>query len=204
MNEKPDTNLPRLATITRETGDSRYYRDRYGDKILGVTAPESIEQLQELVKEAGRAKFTLHVHGQNAVGNQAYDNVVIVDLKNLNRIIEVNKRSAYALIEPGVTFQQLHNYLEENKTGLWVDCARNHLDTVSASIANHEFGFTPYGDHMMMQCGMEVMLADGELVRTTMGALPGNNIWQLFKWGYGPWVDPIFTQSNLGIISQIT
>ena len=36
-----------------------------------------------------------------------------------------------------------------------------------------------------------------------MGALPGNNIWQLFKWGYGPWVDPIFTQSNLGIITKI-
>ena len=203
MNNKSEMNLPRLAVITREKGDSRYYRDRYGDNILGVTAPESIEQLQELVKEAARANFSLHIHGQQPVGNQRYDNVVIVDLKNLNKVLEVNTRSAYALIEPGVTFQQLHKYLEDNNTGLWIDCGRNQLNTLSSSIANHEFGYTPYGDHMMMQCGMEVMLADGELVRTTMGALPGNNIWQLFKWGYGPWVDAIFTQSSLGIITKI-
>ena len=87
MNNKSEMNLPRLAVITREKGDSRYYRDRYGDNILGVTAPESIEQLQELVKEAARANFSLHIHGQQPVGNQRYDNVVIVDLKNLNKVL---------------------------------------------------------------------------------------------------------------------
>ena len=203
MSDKADKDLPRLAVITREKGESRYYRDQYGDNILGITAPESLEQLRELLKEAAKANFSLHVHGQNPAGNQQYDNVVIVDLKNLNQVLEVNTRSAYALIEPGVTYKQLYEHLEKNKTGLWIDCDRNQLNTVSGSIANHEFGYTPYGDHMMMQCGMEVMLANGELVRTTMGALPGNNIWQLFKWGYGPWVDPIFTQSTLGIITKI-
>ncbi|NKB35742.1 MAG: FAD-binding protein [Gammaproteobacteria bacterium] len=203
MSEKADENLPRLAVISRETGESRYYRNQYGENILGVTAPESLDQLRELLKEAAKGNFSLHVHGQNPTGNQQYDNVVIVDLKNLNQVLEVNTRSAYALIEPGVTYKQLYEYLESNNTGLWIDCDRNQLNSVSDSIANHEFGYTPYGDHMMMQCGMEVMLADGELVRTTMGALPGNNIWQLFKWGYGPWVDPIFTQSTLGIITKI-
>ncbi len=203
MSDKADKNLPRLALITRETGESRYYRDQYGDNILGITAPRSLDQLRELLAEAAKAKFTLHVHGQNPAGNQQYDNVVIVDLKNLNQILEVNTRSAYALFEPGVTFKQLYEHLQSNNTGLWIDCDRNQLNTVSGSIANHDFGYTPYGDHMMMQCGMEVMLANGELVRTTMGALPGNNIWQLFKWGYGPWVDPIFTQSTLGIITKI-
>jgi hypothetical protein len=46
-----------------------------------------------------------------------------------------------------------------------------------------EVGYTPYGDHFMMHCGMEVVLPNGEVIRTGMGALPNNNTWQLFPYG---------------------
>lgn len=49
-------------------------------------------------------------------------------------------------------------------------------------------------------CGMEVVLPTGEIVRTGMGALPDNNTWQLFPYGFGPYHDGIFTQSNFGIV----
>ena len=55
----------------------------------------------------------------------------------------------------------------------------------------------------MMQCGMEVMLASGRLIRTGMGAMPGSDSWQLFKYGFGPYIDGTFTQSSLGIITKV-
>ena len=69
----------------------------------------------------------------------------------------------------------------------------------------------------MMHCGMEVILPNGELVRTGMGALPEpgnapglaaheqkpNKAWQLFNYGFGPYNDGIFTQSNLGIVVKM-
>ena len=55
----------------------------------------------------------------------------------------------------------------------------------------------------MMQCGMEVVLPNGEVVRTGMGAMPGNNTWQLFKYGFGPYVDGMFSQSNFGIVTKM-
>src|SRR6056300_52632 len=42
-----------------------------------------------------------------------------------------------------------------------------------------------------------------ELVRTGMGALEGNNTWQLFKYGYGPYVDGMFSQSNFGVVTKM-
>lgn len=71
----------------------------------------------------------------------------------------------------------------------------------------------------MMHSGMEVVLPTGELIRTGMGALPDprrpetmglkpedqpwNKTAQLFPYGFGPYLDGIFTQSNLGIVTKM-
>ncbi|MFT5133547.1 MAG: 4-cresol dehydrogenase (hydroxylating), partial [Gammaproteobacteria bacterium] len=165
--------------------------------------PKNTDELRELVLAADKQNFTLHIHGFGIPGLRNFENIVVVDLKGMNKIVEVNTKSAYALVEPGVSYQQLYQYLQENNTGLWIDCDRNSLNSVASSIAAHEFGYTAYGDHMMMQCGTEVMLTNGELTRLGMGALPGSNTWQLAKYAFGPYVDGLFTQSNLGIITKI-
>ena len=64
-------------------------------------------------------------------------------------------------------------------------------------------GYTPYGDHFMMQCGMEVVLPNGDVMRTGMGAMSGSTTWQLFKYGYGPYVDGMFSQSNFGVVTKM-
>jgi 4-cresol dehydrogenase (hydroxylating) len=60
-----------------------------------------------------------------------------------------------------------------------------------------------YRDHFDAHCGMEVVLANGEVVRTGMGANPKSKTWQLFKYGMGPWIDGIFSQSNYGIVTKM-
>ena len=202
MIEQLGKKIGKTEFISPDSNAADEYKKTYGDKLIGIALPKNIEELRSIVLAADELKFSIQVHSFG-LEEEITDNTIIIDLKRMNQIIEVNTKSAYALIEPGVTNQQLFQYLQDNQTGLWIDCDRDGLKSMAASVADHEFGYTPYGDHMMMQCGMEVMLANGELVRTTMGALPGNNIWQLFKWGFGPHVDPIFTQSNLGIITKI-
>jgi hypothetical protein len=78
-------------------------------------------------------------------------------------------------------------------------------------------GYTPYGDHWMMHCGMDVVLPDGTLWRSGMGGIPNpkadpnappheqepNETYGLFNYGFGPYNDGIFSQSSLGIVVKM-
>jgi FAD/FMN-containing dehydrogenase len=49
---------------------------------------------------------------------------VVLDLgRYMNRVLEVNVDGAYAIVEPGVTFAGLHQYLVDNglRDKLWID-----------------------------------------------------------------------------------
>jgi FAD/FMN-containing dehydrogenase len=82
--------------------------------------------------------------------------------------------------------------------------------SVIGNTVDRGVGYTPYGDHFGMHCGFEVVLPNGEVIRTGMGAMPGqntshgsSNTWQLFPYGFGPYPDGLFTQSNLGIVTKM-
>ena len=49
----------------------------------------------------------------------------------------------------------------------------------------------------------EDLLPNGEVTRTGMGAIPGNNTWQLFKYNFGPYLDGLFSRSDLAIVTKI-
>jgi 4-cresol dehydrogenase (hydroxylating) len=50
---------------------------------------------------------------------------------------------------------------------------------------------------------MEVVLANGEIVRTGMGALPGAATWAEYRYGFGPTVDGLFAQGNVGVVTKM-
>ena len=58
----------------------------------------------------------------------------------------------------------------------------------------------PYGADFQTLCGLEVVTADGELLRTGMGAMPDNTSWHLYRRGLGPTLDQLFMQSNFGVV----
>jgi 4-cresol dehydrogenase (hydroxylating) len=58
-------------------------------------------------------------------------------------------------------------------------------------------------DHFAAVCGMEIVLANGDVVRTGMGALPNSKTWQQYKYGFGPYLDGLFSQSNFGVITKM-
>ena len=58
-------------------------------------------------------------------------------------------------------------------------------------------------DHAGFECGMEVVLPNGDPVRTGMGGIDGNPAWAAYKHSFGPSLDGLFKQSNLGVVTKM-
>lgn len=194
------------------------YRDSYSplygeptERVASaVVAPDSVEQVQGVLRIAHRARIPLYAisTGKNLTyggSAPAYSGSVILDLKRMNRILEVNEKNACALVEPGVSYFDLYRYIRERGLKLWIDCPDPGWGGLVGNSLDHGAGYTcaPYRDHFEAHCGMEIVLADGELVRTGMGALPHARTWQQFRHGMGPSIDGLFAQSNFGVVTKM-
>jgi 4-cresol dehydrogenase (hydroxylating) len=172
-----------------------------------VVKPSSVEEIQAILRIATQRKTPLWTisKGKNlGYGGPAprVAGSVILDLGRMNRIIEVNEEFCYALIEPGVSFFDLYEYIREKKLKLWISVPALGWGSVVGNALDRGIGYTPYGDHSANICGMEVVLANGEVIRTGMGAMSQGKTWQAFQPGYGPSVDGLFMQSNMGVVTK--
>ncbi len=174
-----------------------------------VLMATTVEQVQAIVKICNGYRipiWTISTGRNFGYGSAApvERGQVVLDLRKMNKIIEVDPELCSALVEPGVTYQQLYDYIEERKLPLMLSMpAPSAIAGPVGNTMDRGVGYTPYGEHFLMQCGMEVVLANGDMLRTGMGGVKGNNSWQVFKWGYGPTLDGIFTQSNYGICTKM-
>jgi FAD/FMN-containing dehydrogenase len=147
-----------------------------------VVLPESIDQLKEIMALANREKVpvTPYVAGGNVGGlTIPLQGGILLDLKRMNRIIEVNETDMYAVVEPGVTFGNMKAHLEKHHptlkytyafsppaTGVMTNALVQGLDNLSFR----------YGAASHWVSGLEVLLPTGELVK--IGSCAASPTWQ--------------------------
>ncbi|MGV2951402.1 FAD-binding oxidoreductase [Glutamicibacter sp. AGC46] len=193
-------------------GDSEGYLDPYplnpGRTPWPGIRPASTEEVQAIVKLATEHEVPLWTFscGKNLGygGPEPRDTgMVALDLSRMNRIIAVDDRLCYAVVEPGVTFFDLFEYIKERGLKVWMSVPALGWGSVMGNMLDRGYGMTPLGDHVKSLCGMEVVMPDGDLVRTGMGAMDGTELGPIFQGGFGPTLDGLFTQSNYGVVTQV-
>ncbi|MFL4474476.1 FAD-binding oxidoreductase [Paeniglutamicibacter sp. MACA_103] len=173
-----------------------------------VLLPATVEEVQQVLKIAQDHGVSVWVNSQgrnNGYGGSAAAEVdtVVVSLRRMNQVLEINEELAYIVVEPGVSYFDLYEAVRQSGKRLMIDVPDLGWGSVLGNALEHGNGYTLNGDHAASVCGMEVVLPDGEVIRTGMGALDGAQTWHLNKRGFGPSVEGLFMQSNLGVVTKM-
>ncbi len=172
-----------------------------------AVAPITVEEVQALVRIANEFKIPLWPIGRGknfGYGSAApvMSGCVILDLTRMKKI-ELNEENGTVLVEPGVGFYDLYDYIESRNLPYWISAPGNSWGSVMGNALDRGVGYTPYGDHASRIHGLEVVLPNGELMRTGMGAMEGSKTWNLHPYGFGPNWDQMFVQSNFGVVTKM-
>lgn len=178
--------------------------------VPGIIRPGDRREVQECVRIANR--FRVPVYPISSGKNWGYgsrvpaaDGCLLLDLGRMNRIVDFNEELAYVTVEPGVTQAQLYDFLRERGSNLWMDATGASPEcSLIGNAVERGFGHTPYGDHFAHCCGLEVVLPTGQVVETGFARFPGANAASAYRWGVGPSLDGLFSQSNFGIVTRMT
>ena len=128
---------------------------------------------------------------------------ITLNYRRMNRVLKIDEDLGYALVEPGVSFQDMYDALEASGSRLMVSVPDLGWGSLGGNSLDNGLTYLPLGRDHQAVCGLEVVTADGELLRTGMGAMEGNASWNLYKRSLGPSLDQLFMQSNLGVVTKL-
>ena len=172
--------------------------DRMADAVV---VPRSVDQVAAVVKLAAQHRVPIVPYGGGTGVMGAATPIhggIVVDMKGLDRIIDINPMDLTATVEAGVVLEDLGRALKGRGLMLGHDPWSVPIATVAGAISTNGVGYLgashgPMGDQVM---GLEVVLPTGELLTTR--ATP--------KYSAGPNLNHLFIGSEgvFGIITKAT
>jgi 4-cresol dehydrogenase (hydroxylating) len=192
--------LARAATATFATAQ----------RVPVVLRPGNRQEVQECVRIANRHGVPLYpistgLNWGYGSGVPARDGCAVLALGRLNRIVEFDEDLAYITVEPGVTQQQVYEFLRERKSRLLMSMTGGSSDgSLIGNTMERGTALSYYWNRFAHACALEIVLPTGECVHTGFDRFEGAAAARLDRWGVGPAFDGLFSQSNLGIVTRMT
>ncbi|MEU4342801.1 FAD-binding oxidoreductase [Nocardia sp. NPDC023852] len=176
--------------------------------LHAVLRPTSLDEVRGVMDVARATDVRVHPvsTGRNWGFGSALPSlgpVALVDLAGMNRIVDIDTRFRYAVIESGVTQGQLSRHLAEHGTRLKLNVTGAGTDT---SIVGNvlDRGCGNLGARVDDLLGVEVVLGNGGVVRTGLWHLPDHGtVVHHYPPGLGPDLRGLFVQSGFGIVTKI-
>jgi len=132
-----------------------------------VVSPRTTKHIQEIVRLANKESIpVVPLGGGLSLAGLAVPlkGGILLDLKRMDTIIEVNEKARYAVLECGVSQGQLTSYLEKHHPHLThSEPGAPPAATIAGNVAIHGQGdlAQPYGFNSDLVNGLEVVLPTG-------------------------------------------
>lgn len=179
-------------------------------RVVAVLRPGDAAEVVECVRIANSFRTPLYPvsRGRNwglgsavpVTGGNA-----VLDLGRLDRISGYDARLGTLTVEPGVTFRQAHAFLREQNSDFFLAPIGGPSDaSVVGNIVERGDAIGPQPDRWADLSALEVVLPDGETLRSGFARFPGSPLRGLSRAAPGPLLDGLFSQSNLGVVIKAT
>ena len=136
-----------------------------------VVRPQSTDDVRRVVELANVEKIALLPFGGGSGlmgGALSIRPCVVLDLRGLNRIVEVDEEAQAARVEAGVVLEALDTRLRQSGFILGHDPWTVPVATVGGAISTNSVGYRAgiYGSMGEQVLGLEAVLPNGEILRT--------------------------------------
>jgi glycolate oxidase len=198
--------LPPEALVTDPDVLEAHRHDQAGWAPAGsprvLVRPGSTAEVQAVLRVASALRVPVVPRGAGSGlsgGANAVDGCIVLSLTRMNRILELDRRGLFAVVQPGVINGALKAAAAEQ--GLWYapDPASWEFSTIGGNLATNAGGLccVKYGVTGDAVLGLEAVLADGSVVRTggrTVKNVAGYDLSRLF----------VGSEGTLGVITEAT
>lgn len=134
-----------------------------------IVFPHSTEEVQAIMRLAHQEKIPVVPRGAGtnlSGGTIPIKGGIIIEISRMNRILEINTADRRVVVEPGVINLDLQNVLAPLGYFYPPDPASQKSSTLGGNIGENAGGpmCLRYGVTSKYVCGMEIVLADGEVI----------------------------------------
>lgn len=206
LTERLRAELGREAVITDPSVTASYSRDMMplapSGTPLAVVLPADTGQVQAVVRACADAGVSIVPRGAGSGlsgAANAVDGCVMLVMTKMNEILEIDADNRLAVVQPGVVNLDFRTAVE--KHGLFYPPDPSSYDwcTIGGNLSTNAGGLccVKYGVTTDSVLGLEVVLADGEVLRTgrrTVKGVAGYDLTKLF----------VGSEGTLGVITKAT
>lgn len=154
-------------------------------KIKKIYYPRSYKELSDIVLEAAQQRQTISVIGsRHSQGGQAfYHNNILISLKNLNTISNLDLVSNTVTIQAGATWHEVQKFLNPHNRAVKIMQFAN-LFTIGGSLSVNCNGIDPHNGPLIESVrSFKIMLADGSI--KAVSRTENEKLFSLAIGGYG-------------------
>jgi D-lactate dehydrogenase (cytochrome) len=190
--------------VITDLADRQYFSRDLSWEPAGVAAivaqPGSVDELVTVVATANEVGIAVVPRGGGMSYTRGYvpahAATILLDLRRLNRIVEVNTEDMYVTAECGCTWEQLYATLRAQgvRTPYWGPLSGRYA-TVGGALSQNSlfYGSARYGSVADSVLGLEVVLAGGRRLRTGSGGSLGGS--PFFRY-FGPDLTGLFVSDT--------
>ncbi|MBM3505506.1 MAG: FAD-binding oxidoreductase [Alphaproteobacteria bacterium] len=200
-------------SVITDIEERRYYSaDVYapGETCAAVVRPKDKAAVAQAVAATTKAGYAIIGRGGGMSYTRGYsplrEDTVMIDVGALNRIVEINERDMYVTVEAGTTWKTIYDALRPKGVRLPMFGTFSGMKaTVGGGLSQGALfmGTARYGQAADNVIGLEVVLADGSVVKTGQAAFRnGKPVYRT----YGPDFTGLFLHDGgaFGVKTQAT